>query len=74
MLEANISQQTFTSETEKMVAEAAQEFAMKRISPFVMEWDEAQFFPKDVLKEAGALGFMGILIPEAYGGSGMSYH
>lgn len=74
MLEANISQQTFTSETEKMVAEAAQEFAMKRIAPFVMEWDEAQFFPKDVLKEAGALGFMGILIPEAYGGSGMSYH
>lgn len=69
-----MSPNTNTSETEKMVAEAATEFAKKKISPFVMEWDESQFFPKEVLKEAGALGFMGILIPEVYGGSGMGYH
>ncbi len=39
-----------------------------------MEWDEAQHFPKDVLQKAGDMGFMGIFIPEEYGGSGLGYH
>lgn len=39
-----------------------------------MEWDEAQIFPVDVFRKAGELGFMGVLVPEQYGGSGLGYH
>jgi len=62
------------SETQKMVAESAQNFALQYIKPHVMEWDESQFFPIDVFKKAGELGFMGVLVPEEYGGSGLGYH
>lgn len=62
------------SETQRMVAEAARDFAQQYIQPYVMEWDEIQHFPKEVLHKAGEYGFMGVLIPEAYGGSGLGYH
>ena len=61
-------------ETVKMVADAAKEFSEQFIRPHVMKWDEAEFFPVDLLHKAGEFGFMGILIPETYGGSGMGYH
>ena len=61
-------------ETVKMIADAAKEFSEQFIRPHVMEWDEAEFFPADLLHKAGELGFMGILIPEIYGGSEMGYH
>jgi alkylation response protein AidB-like acyl-CoA dehydrogenase len=38
-----------------------------------MEWDEKQEFPVHVFKELGKLGMMGVLVPEKYGGSGLSY-
>jgi len=57
-----------------MVYEAARDFATQFIKPKVMEWDEAQYFPVEIFDKAGALGFMGMLIPESYGGSGMGYH
>jgi acyl-coA dehydrogenase len=57
-----------------MIAEAAKEFAEKYIRPHVMQWDESQTFPIEVFKKAGELGFMGILVPEIYGGSGLNYH
>lgn len=62
------------SETQQMVAEAAKKFALQYIKPHVMEWDESQEFPINALKKAGELGFMGVLIPEKYGGSGLGYH
>ena len=61
-------------ETVKMVADAAKEFSEQFIRPHVMEWDESEFFPADLLRKAGELGFMGILIPEIYGGSELGYH
>ncbi len=61
-------------ETVKMVADAAKEFSEQFIRPHVMDWDEAEFFPADLLRKAGELGFMGILIPEIYGGSELGYH
>ena len=63
-----------SSETQRMVYEAARDFATQFIKPNVMEWDEAQYFPVEIFDKAGALGFMGMLIPESYGGSGMGYH
>ena len=62
------------SETQNMVAASAKDFAELYIKPYVMEWDEAQTFPVDVFKKAGELGFMGVLVPEQYGGSGLGYH
>lgn len=62
------------SETQLMVADAAKNFSLQYIKPHIMNWDENQIFPVEVLKEAGKLGFMGILVPEIYGGSGLGYH
>jgi alkylation response protein AidB-like acyl-CoA dehydrogenase len=49
------------------------EFAEKEIRPHVMEWDENQIFPIDVLKKLGQLGFLGVLVPTEYGGAGLGY-
>jgi len=62
------------SPTQKMVAESARDFARQFILPHVMEWDEAQTFPVEVFKKAGELGFMGVLVPEEFGGSALGYH
>lgn len=55
------------------VAHTARDFANQYIKPHVMEWDEAQTFPVHIFKEMGKLGLMGVLVPEKYGGSGLSY-
>lgn len=60
-------------ETHKLVADAARDFAQQYIAPHVMDWDERQFFPKELLHHAGSMGFMGVLVPETYGGSGLGY-
>jgi alkylation response protein AidB-like acyl-CoA dehydrogenase len=62
------------SEVTAQVAQVAKDFAAKYIQPHVMEWDEAQHFPKDIMQEMGKLGLMGIFVPEQYGGSGFGYH
>jgi alkylation response protein AidB-like acyl-CoA dehydrogenase len=62
------------SETQHMVAASAKKFAEQHIRPFVMKWDEAQEFPVEVFKKAGKMGFMGVLVPQALGGSGLGYH
>ena len=62
------------SETQKMVAASARDFAAQYIAPHIMEWDEAQTFPLEVFKKAGEMGFMGVLVPESLGGSGLGYH
>jgi len=49
------------------------EFAEKEIRAHVMEWDENQTFPLDVLKDLGQLGFLGVFIPPEYGGAGLGY-
>ncbi len=56
-----------------MIRASARDFAQYHIKPYVMEWDEAQIFPVEVFKKLGEHGFMGILVPEAYGGSGLGY-
>ena len=61
------------SEVTEQVAQTARDFAHQHIKPFVMEWDESQEFPVSVFKEMGKLGMMGVLVPEKYGGAGLSY-
>ena len=60
-------------EITQQVASVARDFAAQHIKPFVMEWDESQEFPAHVFREMGKLGLMGVLVPEEYGGSGLSY-
>jgi alkylation response protein AidB-like acyl-CoA dehydrogenase len=55
------------------VAQIARDFAQQHIRPHVMEWDESQEFPTHIFKQLGELGMMGVLVPEAYGGAGLSY-
>lgn len=61
------------TELTHQVSHTARDFAHQKIRPFMMEWDERQDFPVDVLKEMGALGMMGVLVPEQYGGTGLGY-
>lgn len=57
----------------QLVRESARDFASHYIKPFVLEWDEAQYFPIDVFHKMGKYGFMGVMVPEIYGGSGLGY-
>jgi alkylation response protein AidB-like acyl-CoA dehydrogenase len=61
------------NELTTQVAQTARDFATQHIKPHLMEWDESQEFPLHIFKELGKLGLMGILVPEEYGGSGLSY-
>lgn len=61
------------SELTRQVAQTARNFAFQHIKPFVMKWDESQEFPIEVFKKLGELGLMGVLVPEEYGGAGLSY-
>lgn len=56
-----------------MIEESARTFAEQRIRPDFMEWDESQHFPVDLMHEMGQQGFLGVLVPEEYGGSGLGY-
>lgn len=62
-----------TSEITTQVAQTARDFALQNIKPHIMEWDESQEFPLQIFKQLGELGMMGVLVPEAYGGAGLSY-
>ena len=62
------------SEEQKMISNSAKDFAEQHIRPHIMKWDESQYFPREILEKAGEMGFMGIFIPEEYGGSGLGYH
>lgn len=62
------------NETQLMIAQSIKDFAEKNIRPYVMDWDEAQTFPIPLFKQLGEMGFMGVLVPEEYGGSGLGYH
>lgn len=61
------------TEEQRAVQETARDFALREVDPIVDEIDEAQRFPKEIMKKAGELGFLGIIFPEEYGGAGMGY-
>lgn len=57
----------------QLIKESARDFAQQYIQPYVMEWDETQEAPRELFDQMGALGFMGVLVPEVYQGSGLGY-
>jgi alkylation response protein AidB-like acyl-CoA dehydrogenase len=62
------------SEMGALIRQSVRDFAAKEITPHIQEWDEAQFFPKDIFHKLGELGLMGMLVPEALGGAGLGYY
>ncbi len=62
----------FTEEQE-LLRSTVRQFAETEIAPYVRQWDEAQVFPREVVRKAGALGFYGVIFPEEYGGAGLGY-
>ena len=61
------------TEDQQQVKASVREFAEGEIAPHVMEWDEAQHFPVELLPKLADLGLMGVIFPEEYGGAGMGY-
>ena len=62
----------FTEEQEE-VRRSIREFAESEIRPHVMEWDESQHFPHEILPKLASLGVMGVTFPGEYGGAGLGY-
>ncbi len=61
------------TDTQDQIADMARDFAEKHIRPDMMKWDEEQIFPIELFHKMGELGLMGVLVPQEYGGSGLSY-
>ncbi len=61
------------SEEHRMIQEAVREFAEKEIKPYGREWDERQEYPFELFRKAAKLGFVGVDLPEEYGGQGLDY-
>ncbi len=59
------------SDEHKMIRDAARDFAQKEIAPIAAQFDESGEFPYETVKKMGGMGFMGIEVPEQYGGAGM---
>lgn len=60
-------------ETISAIRDMVRDFSTKEILPHVMEWDEAQHFPRNTFSRMGELGLLGMLVPEVYGGAGLGY-
>ena len=63
----------FHTEQMSLIRESARDFAINYIKPYVMDWDEKQYFPIELFHKMGEYGFMGVLVPEEYGGAGLGY-
>ena len=61
------------TENQIFIRDTIKDFAEKNIRPVIMEYDEAQNFPMEIMKQLGELGFLGILVPEEFGGAGLGY-
>ena len=61
------------TENQVIIRNTIREFAEKTIKPVVMKYDESQEFPMEIMGQLGELGFLGILVPEEFGGAGLGY-
>ena len=59
------------NESQKFIKDSIREFAENKIRPVIMDFDESQEFPIDIMKQLGQLGFLGILVPPKYEGAGL---
>jgi alkylation response protein AidB-like acyl-CoA dehydrogenase len=64
---------TVATENQAMIAHMVRDFGHQHIKPHMMRWDETQEFPREVFRQLGELGLMGVLVPQEYGGTGFGY-
>ncbi len=65
---------TVSNDQLELITQSAKDFAETHIRPNFMEWDESQLFPIDLMHALSEVGFLGVFIPEEFGGSGLEYH
>ncbi|WUS96219.1 acyl-CoA dehydrogenase family protein [Streptomyces sp. NBC_00708] len=58
------------SEEQEAVRQLARDFVARDVAPYAVEWDRSENVDKSIVKKLGALGFLGLTVPEEYGGSG----
>jgi len=68
-----MSTTTPVSAERRAIVDTVRDFCAAEIKPHVMQWDEAQEFPREVFRKLGELGFLGVLVPEEFGGAGLTY-
>jgi butyryl-CoA dehydrogenase len=61
------------TEEQALIQDAAKRFAAERLAPFAAQWDREHTFPAEAVTELGALGFLGMLVPDEWGGGGAGY-
>jgi len=61
------------TQEQEMIRNMAREFAQRRLAPHSAEWERTSTFPRDALKEMGALGFLGMTVPAEWGGANADY-
>src|SRR5947209_2008684 len=61
------------TEEQRLLRDTAHEFARRELAPHAAEWDREARFPKEAIAELGRLGFMGMLVPDAFGGAGADH-
>jgi len=61
------------TEEQKMIRDAVRAFAREKILPYSRDWELQEAFPRELVREMGDLGFLGVPIPEEYGGAGLDY-
>ncbi len=61
------------TEENRILRESVRDFAETEIAPHIMEWDEAQHFPIELVPRMGEMGMLGAIIPPEFGGAGLSY-
>ena len=61
------------TQEQEMIRDMARDFARRRLAPYSAEWERTSTFPKDALKEMGALGFLGMTVPSEWGGANADY-
>ncbi len=64
---------TAAADNLQLIRQSARDFAEVYIRPYVMDWDESQHFPMEMFHRMGEHGFLGVLVPEEYGGAGLGY-
>jgi alkylation response protein AidB-like acyl-CoA dehydrogenase len=72
-MNATMTMDFVETENQRLVSQMIRDFGAREIKPKMMEWDEQQIFPIDLFRKMGALGLMGVLVPEEYGGAGFGY-
>ena len=61
------------TENQRLVSQMVRDFGAREIKPKMMDWDEQQIFPVELFHKMGAMGLMGVLVPEEYNGAGFGY-